>query len=171
MQSVIISCYNIIISCYNITISYYNIIISCCNIRISHYPITISYYHIIMSYCNIILSYHNIIVSCYQIILSYYNIKIGLFNFVPNCTPYLPACFSIYGHFIRNQMACFEKSGFYLAASYLAIWLLLFKQRRMQFKPIKYDSFVEWVAKNNDDRHKIHEIFLINCFVFVITLV
>ena len=39
----------------------------------------------------------------------------------------------------------------------------------------KDDSFVERVAKNNSwnngDRHKIHEIFLINCFVFVITLV
>ena len=37
----------------------------------------------------------------------------------------------------------------------------------------KYDSFVERVAKNNSwnngDRHKIHEIFLSNCFVFVIT--
>ena len=37
------------------------------------------------------------------------------------------------------------------------------------------DSFVERVAKNNswnnNDCHKIHEIFLINCFVFVITLV
>ena len=36
-------------------------------------------------------------------------------------------------------------------------------------------SFVKRVAKNNnwnnDDRHKIHEIFLINCFVFVIILV
>ena len=43
----------------------------------------------------------------------------------------------------------------------------------------KDDSFVERVAKNNKkniswnngDRHKIHEIFPINCFVFVITLV
>ena len=38
----------------------------------------------------------------------------------------------------------------------------------------KHDSFVERVAKNNSwnngDRHKIHEIFLINCFVSVITL-
>ena len=37
------------------------------------------------------------------------------------------------------------------------------------------DSFVKRVAKNNNlnngDRHKIHEIFLINCFVFVIILV
>ena len=45
----------------------------------------------------------------------------------------------------------------------------------MQFKPIKIDSFVERVARNNSwnngDRHKIHEIFLINCFVFVIILV
>ena len=31
----------------------------------------------------------------------------------------------------------------------LAIWLLLFKQKRMQFKPIKDDSFVDRVAKNN----------------------
>ena len=39
----------------------------------------------------------------------------------------------------------------------------------------KDDSFVERVAKNNSwnngDHHKIREIFLINCFVFVITLV
>ena len=39
----------------------------------------------------------------------------------------------------------------------------------------KEDSFVKWVAKNsnwnNGDRHKIHEIFLFNCFVFVIILV
>ena len=37
------------------------------------------------------------------------------------------------------------------------------------------DSFVEWVAKNNSwnngDRHKVHEIFLTTCFVFVVTLV
>ena len=40
---------------------------------------------------------------------------------------------------------------------------------------LKDDSFVERLAKNNNwnngDRHKIHEIFLVNCFVFVITLV
>ena len=39
----------------------------------------------------------------------------------------------------------------------------------------KDDSSVERVAKNNScnngDRHKIHEIFLLNCFVFVIILV
>ena len=39
----------------------------------------------------------------------------------------------------------------------------------------KDDSFVERVAKNNNwnngNCHKIQEIFLINCFVFVITLV
>ena len=39
----------------------------------------------------------------------------------------------------------------------------------------KDDSFVKQVAKNNNwnngDRQKIHEIFLINCFVFVIILV
>ena len=39
----------------------------------------------------------------------------------------------------------------------------------------KQDSFVERVAENNSwnngDRHKIHEIFQINCFVFVVTLV
>ena len=39
----------------------------------------------------------------------------------------------------------------------------------------KDDSFDKRVAKNNNwnngDRHKIHEIFLINCFVFVIILV
>ena len=39
----------------------------------------------------------------------------------------------------------------------------------------KDDCFVERVAKNNSwnngDRQKIHEIFLINCFIFVITLV
>ena len=37
----------------------------------------------------------------------------------------------------------------------------------------KDDSFVEQVAKNNswnnDDRHKTHEIVLINCSVFIIT--
>ena len=46
---------------------------------------------------------------------------------------------------------------------------------RMRFKPIdlnqsKDDSFVERVTKNNNwnngDHHKIHETFLINCFVF-----
>ena len=41
--------------------------------------------------------------------------------------------------------------------------------------PSKDDSFVKRVAENNSwnngDLHKIHEIFLINCFVFVITLV
>ena len=39
----------------------------------------------------------------------------------------------------------------------------------------KEDSFLKLVAKNNNwnngDRHKIHEIFLFNCFVFVIILV
>ena len=39
----------------------------------------------------------------------------------------------------------------------------------------KDNSFVERVAKNkslnNGDRHKINENFLVNCFVFVITLV
>ena len=39
----------------------------------------------------------------------------------------------------------------------------------------KDGSFVERVAKNNSwnngNPHKIHDIFLINCFVFVITLV
>ena len=39
----------------------------------------------------------------------------------------------------------------------------------------KDDSFVKQVAKNNNwnngDRHKIHEIFLTNCFVFVVILV
>ena len=38
----------------------------------------------------------------------------------------------------------------------------------------RVDSFVGQVAKNNkssnSDRHKIHEIFLTNCFVLVITL-
>ena len=37
----------------------------------------------------------------------------------------------------------------------------------------KDDSFVERVAKNNGwnngNRHKIHEIFMINCFVVVVT--
>ena len=39
----------------------------------------------------------------------------------------------------------------------------------------KDDCFVERVVKNNSwdngDRHKVHEIFLINCFIFVITVV
>ena len=66
-----------------------------------------------------------------------------------------------------------KKDGYYLTKIFLAIWLLLFnKQIRMQSKD---DSFVERVAKNsswnNGDRHKIHEIFLANCFVFVATLV
>ena len=34
----------------------------------------------------------------------------------------------------------------------------------------RVDPFVGRVAKNNSDRHKIHEIFLTNCFVLVITL-
>ena len=45
----------------------------------------------------------------------------------------------------------------------------------MWFKPIKDDSFVKRVAKNNNwnngDRHKLHETFLISCFVFAIILV
>ena len=49
------------------------------------------------------------------------------------------------------------------------------KKRECNLNQSRHDSFVEWVAKNNGwnngDRHKIHEIFLINCFVFVITLV
>ena len=57
----------------------------------------------------------------------------------------------------------------------LAISLPLFKQRKCNLNQSKDDSFVERVAKNNSwnngDRHNIHEIFLINCFVFVITLV
>ena len=48
-------------------------------------------------------------------------------------------------------------------------------KREWNLNRSKDDSFVERVAKNNSwnksDRHKIHEIFLINCFVFVITLV
>ena len=39
----------------------------------------------------------------------------------------------------------------------------------------KDDFFVEWVAKNNSwnngDHHKFHEIILIKCFVFFVTLV
>ena len=58
--------------------------------------------------------------------------------------------------------------------SNLAIWLQLFKQRKCNLNQSKDDSFVERVAKNNSwnngDRHNIHEILLINCFVFVITL-
>ena len=65
------------------------------------------------------------------------------------------------------------KETFYM--TYLAIWLLLFKQRRMQLTQSKDGSFVERVARNNSrnngDHHKIYEIFLINCFVFVITVV
>ena len=56
----------------------------------------------------------------------------------------------------------------------LAIWLLLHKGE-CNLNQSKDDSFVERVAKNNNwnngDRLKIQEIFLINCFVFVITLV
>ena len=40
---------------------------------------------------------------------------------------------------------------------------------------LKDNTFVERVAKNNSrnnsDHHKIHEIFLIYCFIFVIALV
>ena len=43
------------------------------------------------------------------------------------------------------------------------------------FNQSKDDSFVKRVVKNNNwnngDRHKIHEIFLINCFLFVIIIV
>ena len=50
----------------------------------------------------------------------------------------------------------------------LLLWL---KQRRMRFKPIKRRPFVKRVAKNNSwnngGRHKIHQIFPINCFGFV----
>ena len=59
-----------------------------------------------------------------------------------------------------------------LPTALLVIWLLRLKQRRTQFKPIKGGSFVKRVAKNNSwnngGRHKIHEKFLINCFVSVI---
>ena len=48
-------------------------------------------------------------------------------------------------------------------------------KRECNLNQSKYDSLLNWVAKNNswnnDDRHKIHQIFLINCFVFIITLV
>ena len=48
-------------------------------------------------------------------------------------------------------------------------------KRECNLNQSKDDSFVERVSKNNSwnngDRHKIHEIFLINCLVFVITLV
>ena len=60
-------------------------------------------------------------------------------------------------------------------SSYLAIWLLLLNKGECNLNQSKHDFFVERVAKNNSwnngDRHKIHEIFQINCFVFVITLV
>ena len=55
------------------------------------------------------------------------------------------------------------------------IWLLLSKQRRMRIKPIKVNSFVERMAKNNsvnnDDRQNVLKIFLTICFVLVITSV
>ena len=55
----------------------------------------------------------------------------------------------------------------------LAIWLLYLNKGERNLNQSKQDSFVERVAINNSwndgDRHKIHEIFLINCFVFVIT--
>ena len=55
-----------------------------------------------------------------------------------------------------------------LPGHYLAIWLLLFKQRRCNLNQSKDDSFVERVAMNNSwnngDRHKIHQIFLIVLF-------
>ena len=53
---------------------------------------------------------------------------------------------------------------------FLAIWLLLLNKGERNLNQSKDDSFVERVAKNNrwnnGDRHKIHMIFLINCFVF-----
>ena len=64
---------------------------------------------------------------------------------------------------------------FLLTWYYLVIWPLLFKQRECDLNQSKDDFLVEWIAKNNSwnngDRHKIHESFLINSFVFVITLV
>ena len=76
---------------------------------------------------------------------------------------------------IRLYTPVLSRGGLVYLTLTLAIWLLSFKQKRMQFRPIKDDSFVERVAKNNSwnngDRHKIHEIFQINCFVFVQPLV
>ena len=57
----------------------------------------------------------------------------------------------------------------------LAIWQRYLNKGECNLNQSKDDSFVERVAKNNSsnngDRHKIYEIFLINCFAFVITLV
>ena len=68
-----------------------------------------------------------------------------------------------------------QKIHLFYWRAYLVISPLLFKQRRMRFNQSKDDSFVERVTKNNnwnnEDRHKIQEKFLINFFVFVVTLV
>ena len=54
------------------------------------------------------------------------------------------------------------------------LWLLLSKQRRMPFKLIKRQYFCWQVARNNAEnnsvRHKIQQIFSINCFVLITSL-
>ena len=61
-----------------------------------------------------------------------------------------------------------------ISITFLVIWLLWFKGE-CNLNQSKDDSFVKRVAIddnwNNGDRHKIHEIFLINCFVLVTILV
>ena len=58
-----------------------------------------------------------------------------------------------------------------LPGDILVIWLLAIKTKvNAVLNQSNDDSFVKRVAKNNGDRHKIHEIFLIICFVFVIIL-
>ena len=73
----------------------------------------------------------------------------------------------------KKIASCYTSFSFAWIGNNLAIWLLLFKQRGTQFKPIKRRLFCWTVAKNNSwnngDRHKIHEIFLIICFIFDIT--
>ena len=39
-------------------------------------------------------------------------------RFPDHITGNLPACLQIYGLFIKNQTACFEKAGFYFMVSY-----------------------------------------------------
>ena len=60
-------------------------------------------------------------------------------------------------------------SLFFLISPSLVIWLLLTKERKLQFKPIKINTFIEQVAKNNSKNNinhpKIHKIFQMKCFV------
>ena len=67
-------------------------------------------------------------------------------------------------------------SLFYDLCKYLAINKYCYlNKEECNLNQSKDVSFVKWVAKNNSwnngDRHKIHQIFQTNCFVFVVSLV